>query len=44
MVAVFWLISLVVLDAVLGGDESDLFADPGRVLGGFGQPAVLDGM
>ncbi len=41
VVAVFGLISLVVLDAVLGGDGSDLVADPGRVLDGFGHPAVV---
>ena len=41
VVAVFGLISLVVLDAVLGGGESDLVADPGRVLNGFGHPAVV---
>jgi di/tricarboxylate transporter len=41
VVAVFALISLVVLDAVLGGDESDLVGDPGRVLDGFGHPAVV---
>jgi di/tricarboxylate transporter len=41
VVAVFALISLVVLDAVLGGGESNLVANPSRVLDGFGHPAVV---
>ena len=41
VVAVFALISLVVLDAVLGGDQSDLVENPSRVLDGFGHPAVV---